>query len=86
MEPYRIEPCPGKAPLLNACLNLVISSIAILLSSLMTGPWQVSGRSDLSTTESEALDMSYVWTWSVLGNMALPFGTVGAALGRKGAC
>ncbi|WP_155115368.1 sugar transferase [Bifidobacterium dentium] len=52
----------------------------------MTGPWQVSGRSDLSTTESEALDMSYVWNWSVLGNMALPFGTVGAALGRKGAC
>ncbi|ETO95534.1 hypothetical protein MCC01970_12100 [Bifidobacteriaceae bacterium MCC01970] len=30
--------------------------------------------------------VSYVWNWSVLGNMALPFGTVGAALGRKGAC
>lgn len=56
-EPYRIELCPGRAPLLNACLNLVISSIAILLSSLMTGPWQVSGRSDLSAMESEVLDM-----------------------------
>lgn len=51
----------------------------------MIGPWQVSGRSDLSATESEMLDMSYVWNWSVLDNMALPFGTAGAALGRKGA-
>ena len=51
----------------------------------ITGPWQVSGRSDLSAEESEALDVSYVQNWSVLGDVVLLFRTVGAVLSHKGA-
>lgn len=33
----------------------------------ITGPWQVSGRNDLSEEESQQLDVSYVQNWLVLG-------------------
>ena len=51
----------------------------------ITGPWQVSGRSDLSAEESERLDVSYVQNWSVLGDVVLILRTVGAVLAQKGA-
>lgn len=51
----------------------------------ITGPWQVSGRSDLSREESEALDVTYVQSWSILGDIVLMFRTVGAVLSHKGA-
>ncbi|PLS24490.1 galactosyl transferase [Bifidobacterium imperatoris] len=57
----------------------------MLVKPGITGPWQVSGRSDLSAEESEALDVAYVQNWSVLGDIVLMFRTVGAVLSHKGA-
>lgn len=51
----------------------------------ITGPWQVSGRSDLSAEESERLDVNYVQNWSLMGDVVLILRTVGAVLGHKGA-
>lgn len=57
----------------------------MLVKPGITGPWQVSGRSDLSAEESEALDVAYVQNWSMMGDVALMFRTVGAVLSHKGA-
>lgn len=57
----------------------------MLVKPGITGPWQVSGRSDLSAEESEALDVAYVQNWSILGDIVLMFRTVGAVLSHKGA-
>ena len=43
------------------------------------------GGDHLSAEESEALDVSYVQNWSVLGDVVLLFRTVGAVLSHKGA-
>ena len=57
----------------------------MLVKPGITGPWQVSGRSNLSEEESEALDVTYVQNWSRLGDVVLLFRTVGAVLTHKGA-
>ena len=57
----------------------------MLVKPGITGPWQVSGRSDLSAEESEALDVAYVQNWSIMGDIVLLFRTVGAVLNHKGA-
>ncbi|WP_375137678.1 sugar transferase [Bifidobacterium sp. UTBIF-78] len=57
----------------------------MLVKPGITGPWQVSGRSDLSAEESEALDVAYVQNWSIMGDIHLMFRTVGAVLSHKGA-
>ena len=57
----------------------------MLVKPGITGPWQVSGRSDLSAEESEQLDVAYVQNWSLAGDVILMFRTVGAVLGHKGA-
>ncbi len=51
----------------------------------MTGLWQVSGRSDLSWEQSVQLDLSYVENWSLAGDVALLWRTVGAVLAKDGA-
>ena len=51
----------------------------------ITGPWQVSGRSDLSERESEALDVAYVQNWSVLGDIIYVLRTINAVFSHKGA-
>ena len=57
----------------------------MLVKPGITGPWQVSGRPNLSEEESEALDVTYVQNWSMLGDVVLLFRTVGAVLTHKGA-
>ena len=57
----------------------------MLVKPGITGPWQVSGRSNLSKEESESLDVSYVQNWSMLGDIVLLFRTVGAVITHKGA-
>lgn len=57
----------------------------MLVKPGITGPWQVFGRSNLSEEESEALDVTYVQNWSMLGDVVLLFRTVGAVLTHKGA-
>ncbi len=51
----------------------------------LTGLWQVSGRSDLSWTETVRLDLRYVDNWSLRLDLAILCRTVGAVLGRRGA-
>lgn len=57
----------------------------LLVKPGITGPWQVSGRNDLSEEESQQLDVSYVQNWSVLGDISYVFRTVGVMLNPKGA-
>lgn len=57
----------------------------MLVKPGITGPWQVSGRSNLSAEESEALDVGYVQSWSLMGDCVLLLRTVGAVLGQRGA-
>jgi exopolysaccharide production protein ExoY len=51
----------------------------------LTGPWQVSGRSDMEYSERVALDMDYVETWALWRDFVIVLRTVGVMLGRKGA-
>lgn len=57
----------------------------LLVKPGITGPWQVSGRSDLSAEESEALDVAYVQNWSIMGDIIYVFRTVGTVLHPSGA-
>jgi exopolysaccharide biosynthesis polyprenyl glycosylphosphotransferase len=51
----------------------------------MTGLWQVSGRSDLSWTESIRLDLYYVDNWSMIQDVVILARTVGAVFSSRGA-
>ncbi len=51
----------------------------------MTGLWQVSGRSDLSWTESIRLDLYYVDNWSMIQDVVILGRTVGAVFSSRGA-
>ena len=51
----------------------------------MTGLWQVSGRSDLSWTESIRLDLYYVDNWSMIQDIVILGRTIGAVLSSRGA-
>lgn len=59
-------------------------SSRLLVKPGITGPWQVSGRSDLSQEESEHLDVSYIQNWSLTGDLAILFKTVGAVIRGTG--
>ncbi|MFC4505347.1 MULTISPECIES: exopolysaccharide biosynthesis polyprenyl glycosylphosphotransferase [Streptomyces] len=51
----------------------------------LTGPWQISGRSDLSWRETVALDLRYVDNWSLGGDVSVMARTVRAVLDGQGA-
>jgi exopolysaccharide biosynthesis polyprenyl glycosylphosphotransferase len=51
----------------------------------ITGPWQVSGRSNLSWEESVRLDLSYVENWTLTGDLVILLRTAQAVLARDGA-
>lgn len=51
-------------------------STRLLVKPGITGPWQVSGRSDLSQEQSEYLDVSYIENWSITGDLAILAKTV----------
>ncbi len=51
-------------------------STRLLVKPGITGPWQVSGRSDLSQEQSEYLDVSYIENWSIAGDLAILAKTV----------
>jgi exopolysaccharide production protein ExoY len=51
----------------------------------LTGPWQVSGRSDLGPDERVALDNGYVERLSFLGDLGVLLRTPRAVLGARGA-
>ncbi len=51
----------------------------------LTGPWQVSGRSDLSWDEGLALDLFYADNWSVTGDLDVLARTLRAVVDGRGA-
>lgn len=51
----------------------------------ITGPWQVSGRSDLTWEQSVRLDLHYVDNWSIQTDVIYIARTVAAILSPKGA-
>lgn len=51
-------------------------SARLLVKPGITGPWQVSSRSDLSQEQSEYLDVSYIENWSIAGDLAILAKTV----------
>ncbi|MEJ0014249.1 MAG: sugar transferase [Actinomycetota bacterium] len=51
----------------------------------ITGPWQVSGRSDLTWDKSLLLDLNYPVNWSLWGDFWIIFRTVAVMLTGKGA-
>ncbi len=51
----------------------------------ITGPWQISGRSDLDLRTSVALDLNYLINWSFTRDLWIVVSTVGAVFKGKGA-
>jgi exopolysaccharide biosynthesis polyprenyl glycosylphosphotransferase len=51
----------------------------------ITGPWQISGRSDLDLQTSIALDLNYLTDWSLTRDFAIVLGTISAVVKGKGA-
>lgn len=51
----------------------------------LTGPWQVSGRSDLDWEESVRLDLHYIENWSLIGDLMLLWRTARIVLHPVGA-
>jgi exopolysaccharide biosynthesis polyprenyl glycosylphosphotransferase len=51
----------------------------------ITGPWQVSGRSDIGFDEWVRLDLYYIQNWSLLLDLTILLKTVRVVFSRKGA-
>lgn len=51
----------------------------------ITGPWQVSGRSDVAFDEWVKLDVYYIQNWSLLLDVTILLKTVRAVITRRGA-
>ncbi|MDP5227733.1 MULTISPECIES: sugar transferase [Arthrobacter] len=57
----------------------------LLVKPGITGPWQTSGRSDLSWDDSIALDLSYVENWSMIQDIMYLLKTLRAVVSKDGA-
>lgn len=57
----------------------------LLVKPGLTGPWQVSGRSDLSWDDSIRLDLYYVENWSMIQDVILVLRTLRAVVSKTGA-
>jgi lipopolysaccharide/colanic/teichoic acid biosynthesis glycosyltransferase len=51
----------------------------------LTGPWQVSGRSDTTVEEMVRFDYTYVAGWSLARDVEILFATIPAVLSGRGA-
>jgi exopolysaccharide biosynthesis polyprenyl glycosylphosphotransferase len=61
-----------------------VYSTRLLVKPGITGPWQVSGRSDLSQEQAERLDVDYVENWTVTTDIAILLKTVVAVVRGSG--
>lgn len=57
----------------------------LLVKPGVTGPWQISGRSDLSWAEGVRLDLFYVENWSLVGDLLMIWRTLRVVVRRHGA-
>jgi len=51
----------------------------------ITGPWQTSGRSLMTLTEADALDVNYVDSWSLLSDLVIVLRTIRVVISGEGA-
>jgi len=51
----------------------------------ITGPWQTSGRSLMTLDEADALDVNYVDSWSLLGDLVIVLRTIRVVISGDGA-
>lgn len=63
----------------------MLYSTRLLVKPGITGPWQISGRSDLTQKQSEYADVSYIQDWSITGDIAILLKTVVAVFKGTGA-
>ncbi|MFH5255376.1 sugar transferase [Burkholderia semiarida] len=77
----------GPRPVVSAELSRYGSDIAYYLAVRpgMTGLWQISGRNDIGYASRVALDVRYVRTWSMGGDLHILFKTVGVVVRGTGA-
>jgi lipopolysaccharide/colanic/teichoic acid biosynthesis glycosyltransferase len=78
----------GPRPVVQAELDTLYGPAAVLYLSVrpgLTGPWQVSGRSDADYQGRVALDSAYVRHPSLRTDLRILLRTVGAVLRRRGA-
>ncbi len=57
----------------------------LLVRPGITGPWQISGRSDLNWDETMRLDLYYVENWSIIGDLLILWKTLRAVIRSTGA-
>jgi exopolysaccharide biosynthesis polyprenyl glycosylphosphotransferase len=77
----------GPRPALPTEVN-VYSSIyerRLIAKPGITGPWQISGRSDLDLRTSVSLDLNYLINWSFTRDLWIIVSTIGAVFKGKGA-
>ncbi|MFP3502674.1 sugar transferase [Burkholderia sp. SIMBA_062] len=77
----------GPRPVVSAELPRYGSDIAYYLAVRpgMTGLWQISGRNDIGYASRVALDVRYVCTWSMGGDLLILVKTIGAVARGTGA-
>ena len=51
----------------------------------ITGPWQTSGRSLMTLEEADSLDVNYVDSWSLLGDVVIMLRTIRVVISGRGA-
>ncbi|KFI83297.1 exopolysaccharide biosynthesis polyprenyl glycosylphosphotransferase [Bifidobacterium psychraerophilum DSM 22366] len=54
----------------------MLYSTRLLVKPGITGPWQISGRSNLSKEEAERLDVTYIENWSLTSDLVILLKTV----------
>ena len=52
----------------------------------ITGPWQVSGRSDIDSQQMLGLDLNYVASWTLAVDLQILIKTISVVIVGKGAC
>ena len=77
----------GPRPALTREVNLYNSTYERRLNAKpgITGPWQISGRSDLDLQTSISLDLNYLTNWSFTRDIWIIIATIGAVFRGKGA-
>ena len=71
--------------MLEEMVSTSVTSRRLRAKPGITGPWQTSGRSLMTLNEADALDVNYVDSWSLLGDVVIVLRTVRVVLSGRGA-
>ena len=78
-----VGPRPVTEPELGRCVGRLPTFLSVKPG--VTGLWQVNGRSKVSYPERLEIDLTYVRTWSLVGDLWILVMTIPAVLLRRGA-